>query len=137
MKRSKHFLLLAGMLLAMVAASGQPGGNGPQMTPEERAAKQTSRMIGEFELNAEQSTKVEEINLRYAKAHAEARDQAAGDMEAMHSSMMKLNTKLDEEFKGILSEVQFSRYEEFQTEQRKGMQGGPQGGGQGGGNPRP
>lgn len=133
MKLIQNALLLTSLMLVFFAASAQPGGRGPQMTPEERAARQTARMIGELDLNAEQSAKVEEINLRYALAQSKLREQSAGDWEAMRSSMMQLNTQKEEEFKAFLTEAQFVRYQEIQAEQRQRMQGA----GQGGGRPRP
>lgn len=114
------------MLLFTAVAVAQPGGGrGERMTPEERAAKQTSRMVGELELNAEQAAQVEELNLNTAVKMTELREENRGNREAMRESMKSIREESQAALKEILSPEQFAKHQEMvaKQEERRGGRG--------------
>lgn len=106
-------------------------GQGPQGTPEERATAMTGRMNEVLTLTAEQTPKIQAINLKRIQEQAAIREKAAGDREAMMTQMRALNEKYSAEFKTVLTAEQYTKYEANMAQFRGGRGGqGGQGGGQ-------
>ena len=131
----KKLFVLCIMFLATVtfatAQQGQGQGQRQQMTPEERAKAQTERLEKLLTLKADQKTKVQAIELEYAKESSKIRQDNQGNREAMREAMQKLNTKRDAKYKEVLTADQFKKYQEdIEQRQRERGQGG------GGGGPR-
>ena len=121
MKSSIGFIAI--FVISLMTLAAQPGpGQGPRMTPEERAARQTSRMIGELNLDETQALAVEAINQKYAEKQSAFMQEHRGDREAMRSGMQELIAQKDEELKAILTGEQYARHQEMQAEQRERMQ---------------
>ena len=133
MNKLRISLAAAFVMLVSVMVAQPGGGRGQQMSPEDRAAKQTSSMVGELDLDADQAAKVEEINLRYGKEQQTFREENRGNRETMMAGMKALMEKKDAELKAILTPEQYAKHEKMQAEQRAKMQEGGQGGGRQGG----
>ncbi|MCB0641621.1 MAG: hypothetical protein KDC44_08275 [Phaeodactylibacter sp.] len=115
-------LVFALFLLAGFKAEAQPpkGGGGP----EEMAAKETQVMTTKLSLDDRQASKVEAINLAYAKKMHEAHEANAGNREAMHEVRTAIDKEKAAELKAVLSPEQYKSYEEMKAEQprRKGKE---------------
>ena len=109
---------------------------GPMGTPQERAENLTKRMNEVLTLTADQSTKIQEINVKRFTEQQAMREkmQAGGDREAMMTQMRALTEKYNAEYKGVLTAEQYTKYEANLDQFRggRGGQGGnrPQGQGQ-------
>ncbi|HSC52160.1 MAG TPA: hypothetical protein VLC98_00960 [Phnomibacter sp.] len=101
--------------MAPAQAQGQQKKWGP---PEDRAAKITSWMKTNLQLNPSQEAKVKEINLRYAKKAQEVVDGAGNKMEK-GKKIRELEKEKEAEFKSILTAEQFSTYETKKNELKK------------------
>ena len=110
---------------------------GPMCTPQERAENLTKRMNEVLTLTADQSTKIQEINVRRFTEQQALREkmQPGGDREAMMTQMRELTQKYNTEYKAVLTPEQYTKYEANMDQFRggRGGQGGnrPQGQGQG------
>ena len=103
---------------------GGPGGG--RRTPEERAKMQTEQMVKDLGLNAEQTTKVDSINLVYAKQGGGMRgggQQGGGDVsrEEMMKQYQKTQDERNAAYKAVLTEKQYADFIKAQEEQRKRM----------------
>lgn len=109
---------------------------GPAGTPQERAEALTNKMNEVLTLTADQSTKIQEINVKRFTEQQAMREkmQAGGDREAMMTQMRALTTKYSADYKTILTPEQYTKYE-ANLDQFRGGRGGQ--GGQGGGGNRP
>ena len=100
-------------IVAGTAFAQQFGG-----TPEEMAQRTTDRMKTELNLNADQVTKVQEINLSIAKERTKMMENAAGDFESMRGEMEKLNAKTLAEYEKVLTKEQLTEYNKLQEQRR-------------------
>ncbi len=80
----------------------------PKKTPEQRAADRTEKMATELDLSSDQKARVQEINLRYAQAAADAKAQSTSK-DALRKRGKELKEKRDEELKGVLTPEQFTK----------------------------
>ena len=107
-------LLTAGYFINL---SAQPGG-GWNADPEQRATQQTATMTEKLALSEAQSTKVKEINLKYANKMKEAREKAAGDRDAMRTTMGAIRQEQDAELQTALTEDQWKQWTAYRDEMR-------------------
>ncbi|MGQ7854381.1 hypothetical protein ACUN24_09040 [Pedobacter sp. WC2501] len=82
-------------------------------TPEERAKFQTEIMRTKLNLNAEQQSKIEVINLNYAKK-LEPIIKSSDRKITRFKKAMSLQKAKDEELKKVFTAVQYQQYEKFQ-----------------------
>jgi periplasmic protein CpxP/Spy len=118
-------LLLTALLLTVVFVNAQPGGQ--QSTPEERAKRQTEQLTTALSLDKAQVTKVEAINLKYAKQQSELFQSmgAGGDREAMRTKMTAMRAEQTKEIKALLTKEQIEKYDKYLAEQQaRRAQGG-------------
>lgn len=109
MKNLLMNLALFGALLFPPALMAQDTETGdPKKTPEQRAADRTEKMATELDLSSDQKARVQEINLRYAQAAADAKAQSTSK-DAMRKRGKELKEKRDEELKGVLTPDQFAK----------------------------
>ncbi|GEO07399.1 hypothetical protein AAE02nite_50630 [Adhaeribacter aerolatus] len=104
---------------------------GPMGTPQERAEALTKKMNEVLTLTADQSTKIQDINVRRFTEQQSMREkmQAGGDREAMMTQMRALTQKYEAEYKGALTADQYTKYEANRDQFRGGRGGqGSQGG---------
>ena len=89
-------------------------------TPEERAAKLTGWMKTNLQLNTDQATQVQAINLKYANKTQELQTQSKSRKQKMQT--LKDNDKAkDTELKNVLTPDQYNSYQAKKDEIRKQM----------------
>lgn len=115
-------VLLMLLLNINIFAQQGSGGRRGNMDPKEMAERQTSQMNETLTLTADQLPKVEALNLKYVDKFVAARDEAAGDRDAMRSTMMAINKEKDVELKKILTADQWTKLEAWRKEARENGQ---------------
>ena len=89
-------------------------------TPEERATKLTEWMKTNLQLNGDQVTQVQTINLKYANKNQELQTQSLSRKQKMQ--ILKDNDKAkDAELKKVLTADQYNNYQAKKEEIRKQM----------------
>jgi periplasmic protein CpxP/Spy len=123
------YLILTGLFLVTLVTNAQP----QRLSAEERAKRTTDMMKEKLALTDVQLTKVDSINLKYAKDLDEVmkKEREAGNgFDGIRQKREESETKKREEFKSILTADQLTKYDEMLAEQRRNRPGG------GGGGPR-
>lgn len=124
MKKIGIFVLM--MVFAAFIAEAQPGGQG--RSPEEMATRQTEQMGEYVKMDKALTTKVQDLNLKYAKKSQELRsggnfmDMSDSQREKMRAQMTAQQEEKDQEMKKILSADQWKQYEKYREEARQRMQ---------------
>lgn len=112
------------LLLTAAALQAQPGGGPGRMSPEQRAEQQTTNMTEQLSLSEAQSTKVGEINLKYAQKMKALRTSADGDRDAMRAAMGTIRQEQDAELQTVLTQDQWKKWDAYRQEQRANWGGG-------------
>ena len=112
--------LLAAFALTIGAATAQtttPGDAGAmqgrgrmQGNPDEMAKRQAERMTQELGLNADQTTKVQQILLARGQEMQAMRGQGGGNRDQMREQMQANRTKYDAQFKEVFTADQYTKY---------------------------
>lgn len=126
MKKISIFSILALVLFAVQGYAQQgPGPRGGRfnMEPKEMAAQQTEQMKKQLNLTDEQLPKIEALNLKYAEKMKAARDEAAGDRDAMRNTMRSMFNEKDTELQKILTEDQWATLQKVRQERRQNGRG--------------
>lgn len=135
MKKSL-FPLLAAFALTIGTAAAQTttpadagamqGRGRMQGNPDEMAKRQAERMTQELGLNADQTTKVQQILLARGQEMQAMRGQArdAGNRDQMREKMQTGRAKYDAQFKEVLTADQYTKYTTMQAD-RMNRGGGP------------
>lgn len=118
MKPAIKHLALATALLVTTSASAQGGHQEGKKSPEEHAEHLTARMTETLGLSPEQTGRVKEINLRYAQALTDVRNEAV-DPEVKRKRAKDLKERRDTELGGVLTTGQ---YERMKTERARAHQ---------------
>lgn len=109
--------LLTGLLFAFTMICAQKK---TSSTPEERATKLTEWMKTNLQLNDDQATQVQNINLKYANKTQGLQSQSMSRKEKMQT--LKDNDKAkDAELKNVLTADQYTSYQAKKDEIRKQM----------------
>ena len=115
------FLALATFILPLTSYSQDGGkrfrGHFKNTTPEERADFQTNKMKTLLNLSDEQTAKVREINLKYAKENQKVFDQSVY-RDQKRKKLSELYEQKQKELKTVLTEEQ---YEKLQSEKKEMM----------------
>lgn len=86
-------------------------------TAEEMAQRETDQMKAEMNLTADQLTKVEAINLKYAEKMSEIFAQGpGGDFAEIQKKMEENQTQKRNELEKVLDADQLKKYDEIQAE---------------------
>jgi len=93
--------------------------NGQMPTAETRASKMTEWMKTNLSLTADQLSKVQELNMKYAVKMDSLRNSSL-EKQDKHAAMKSGNETKDSELKGILTSEQYATYQEKKKEM-KGM----------------
>ena len=124
MKRLTHIvicLVLATFILPLNSYSQDQGkrlrGHFKNTTPEERADFQTSRMKTLLNLSDEQTAKVGEINLKYAKENQDVFDSDV-TREEKKNKMREIYEQRQNELKTVLSKEQYEKYQSEKKEMK-------------------
>ncbi len=105
------------LLLVAASVSGVFAQDSTQnKTPEERATLQTEWMKENLQLNDEQLSVVEELNLEYAEKMEEVRS-VQGNMQKLKKAR-SISDEKDAKLEEIFSEEQFSKYQDMKKELR-------------------
>ncbi len=112
----KVSLFSALFMLVALSSYGQRGRGGDFPSPEERAKQQTAQMAENLKLTDEQEKEVGNINLAYAKKMMEAREEAAGDRDAMRTKMGVMMKEKNGAIKEVLTEEQLKTLEEMRSQ---------------------
>ena len=109
--------LLTGLLFTFTMICAQKKASS---TPEERATKLTEWMKTNLQLNDDQATQVQNINLKYANKTQGLQSQSMSRKEKMQT--LKDNDKAkDAELKNVLTADQYTSYQVKKDEIRKQM----------------
>lgn len=117
------YLVVTGLFMLTLVIHAQP----QRLSPEERAKRTTDMMKERLSLSAAQLTKVDSLNVAYAKALDQVMEkerEAGNGFEGMRQKMEENETKKREEFKAILTAEQLAKYDEIIAERRRNRQGG-------------
>ena len=93
-----------------------------RLSVEDQAKNQTERLEKLLNLNASQKTKIQALNLDFAKKSSEARTALREDREAMRAKMLEIDKERDKKYKEIFTAEQFKKYTEDKAEREKQMQ---------------
>jgi Spy/CpxP family protein refolding chaperone len=143
-------LLLAVPMLAARAPGAQyqgggygggqgEGGRRGQMSPDDRL----KRMTKEFNLTADQQSKIKPILMDEQKKMEDLRDDSGGDRQTMRGKMMQIRQDTNDQVRALLDDKQKEKFDKQEQERQDQMQnrrgggpGGP-GGNNSGNNPPP
>ena len=129
----KHTLLM-GLLGVFLMACGQDQGRGfggrGNFDPQEMIDRQVNMMQENLDLTEEQLVKVKEILTENSDKMMGLRDEYGDDREGMRSAMREINESRDTKLKEVLTEEQWTKYEEVREKMRGRRGGGPRGGGE-------
>ncbi|OGX90091.1 hypothetical protein [Hymenobacter coccineus] len=121
------FPLLAAFALTAGAANAQttPQNGGGRPSPEQMAARQSERITKQLGLNADQTTKVQQIMAARDQEMQGMRGQMQGGTATrgqMRDQMVAGRAKYDDQFKAVLTPDQYTKYTAMQADR---MQRGP------------
>ncbi|MBM4265892.1 MAG: hypothetical protein FJ144_04660 [Deltaproteobacteria bacterium] len=112
-------LSIAAALLLGTPAQSQDMEQMAKIPPPVRAKAQTAFLEKKLQLNPEQKSKVEAINLKYAEKMQPVLDGSAGGMFARMREGKKLEGEKDAELRGVLNPQQFQTYEASKDEMKQ------------------
>lgn len=110
--------LIALQLTAGAVAAGGQVDHLKDTTPEQRAKLQTELMTSRLDLRADQTPKVADLNLKYAKKMEPVIKGSAGPFMRMRQ-MKEITQDKEAELKQILSPAQFEKYLASKDEMRE------------------
>ena len=107
-------LLLIVLHLSLLSYSQQY----KRKTPEEKARKYTTEMATEIELSKEQEEKVYLINLNVSKQF-DSLYASKPEQDVLRKNTIEILKRRDAEFRNILSNEQYLRFDDIQREKRE------------------
>ena len=136
--------LVAGTPAAAYQGGGYGGGQGGggrrgPMSPDE----QLKRMTKDFDLTADQQSRIKPILVDQQKKMEDLRNDSSGDRQAMREKMMQIRQDTNDQVRALLDDKQKEKFDKQQQEREDRMQnrrgGGPGGPGadNSGGTPPP
>lgn len=108
-------ILTVGATFYSLAQDGAMGGG----TTEEKATAATERQKEKLGLDADQETKMYDINLKYIKEMEQI--QAGGRSKSTMMKLRSMSGKMDKEVKEILTKDQYKEYKEMKDQRREEM----------------
>ncbi|HVB02868.1 MAG TPA: hypothetical protein VNE41_04030 [Chitinophagaceae bacterium] len=124
----KYFLILGAMITGVIGLHAQ--GNFMQMTPQERADNMTTRMQKQITgLTGDQVSQLKTINLDFSQKMDSMFQASSGDRSAMRGNFRILNSSRDSTLKTVLTNDQFTQWQDYQTKMRARMRNRGGGGG--------
>ena len=113
MKQTLRWFTLTTLLLISVGVSAQE--RLKNTTPEERANKLTEWMKQNLQLNDNQVSQIQAINLKYAQQNEHMKDATKSKDDKM-KAMKETEQARDAELKGILTAEQFKKWQAKKSE---------------------
>lgn len=123
----KRIFVVGFMLMFAFVVAAQERGRG--MSEEDRA-KRYEQLKTDLGLNDQQVDSLKAIDTAFFTKMREQREKSGGDRDAMRADMQKMNEERNERVKAILSEEQYKKYVEAESQRRQrgpGGSGGPGG----------
>jgi periplasmic protein CpxP/Spy len=114
--------MATGTIRAQSADSTQVNTREPK-SAEERAQALTKRMEKTLALSADQTSKVEAINLEKSRKIDALRGKYTNDRRQGFQEMRTIRQEWDNELKAVLSADQFTKYQQLQAERRQKFHG--------------
>lgn len=156
MNSKRKYLWILTLLLAVpLVATGAPaapyqgggygggqggGGRRGPMSPDD----QLKRMTKDFDLTAEQQTKIKPILVDAQKKMEDARNDSSGDRQGVRQKMMQIRQDTNDQVRALLDDKQKEKFDKQEQERqdrpqnrRGGGPGGPGGDNSGGNAPTP
>ena len=118
MKKTIRYAMALAILLSITVTTmhaQMPGMGRGNATPEERSKRQTEKMKEDLKLTPAQESKVEAINLKYAKKMEDVRK--ISDTAVQRKTVMGLAKQKEAELKPILTADQLKSYQKMVEEQ--------------------
>jgi Spy/CpxP family protein refolding chaperone len=129
-------MMAAGVAAAQYQGGGYGGGQGGggrrgPMSPDD----QLKRMTKEFNLTANQQTKIKPILVDEQKKMEDVRNDSSVDRQTMRGKMMQIRQDSNDQVRALLDDKQKEKFDKQEQERMQNRRGGP--GGPGGDNPSP
>ncbi|HSZ18493.1 MAG TPA: hypothetical protein VK770_01805 [Candidatus Acidoferrum sp.] len=129
-------MMAAGVAAAQYQGGGYGGGQGGggrrgPMSPDD----QLKRMTKEFNLTANQQTKIKLILVDEQKKMEDVRNDSSVDRQTMRGKMMQIRQDSNDQVRALLDDKQKEKFDKQEQERMQNRRGGP--GGPGGDNPSP
>lgn len=102
---------MIGLALALFTIGAAHAQAKQQRTPDDRAKRQTERMTEELGLNADQATRVEAINAKYAEKGQAMRIEHKEKMADMKGKGAELHDARMADMKAVLTTEQYAKWE--------------------------
>jgi len=123
----KKYLLVFALLVSTFLSFAQ---DGPKRTPEERAAQFVKMLNKELTLTADQSSKIQALQLETIKKTDEIRAKGMdGDRKVMRQEIKTVNDAADMSIKALLTEDQKTKFIDWQEKRKEEMKSRQGGGG--------
>ena len=120
----KVFVLSILFVAAMSFAKAQQGGGFQNMTAEQIAERQDTRLAEVCTgLTADQKTKLKAVNLELAKEQVKLREANQGNMEGMREAFQKFEATRETKYKEIMTAAQLKQYTDDRA--NRPQRGGP------------
>lgn len=117
----KTVILALAMLVGGTAVAQQQQ-KSAQRTAEERATASAQRMATRFGLDEAQRTKIYNINLGIAQQNDVIRNNKSLTDEQRTTQLQETHSSLSAQYKGVLTNDQYIKYEAWDKERREKMQ---------------
>lgn len=111
--------ILIGTALALLTLGAAQAQNKDRGTPEERAKVHTERMVKNLGLDADQTAKVEAINLKYAQKGDDFKAERKADSEGMKGKGQTMWNERMAELKAVLTPEQYQKLEAAQEKMKE------------------
>ncbi len=97
-------------------------GMGHDLSPEERAGVQTTKMVDHLGLNEKQATELRQVNLEFAKKREAMLQEHQSERQENHKAMHKLRAEQEKAIEKILTPEQLKQWQEIKPapEHRRG-----------------
>jgi len=116
----KFFVMSILLIAAMSFAKAQQGGGFQNMTAEQIAERQDTRLTELLTgLTTDQKAKLKVVNLELAKEQVKIRQDNQNNREAMREAIQKLETKREAKYKEILTADQLKKYTDDRAQRQQ------------------
>ena len=123
----KKFFLVFALLVSTFLSFAQ---DGPKKSAEERATQFVKVLNKELSLNANQSSKIQALQLETIKKTDEIRAKGMdGDRKVMRQEIKTINDAADMSIKALLTDDQKTKFVDWQEKRKEEMKSRPGGGG--------
>ncbi|MFV8225020.1 hypothetical protein [Christiangramia aquimixticola] len=126
----KNLIVMMLMFFSLFGFSQEPAQKPTDLSKEETASLQAKRLAMQLDLTQEQELKLKELYLKrieerkeLMEERREARKEMMEERKEQRQEMMEMNKQQKEELRSILSEEQYTQWEQLQDKRRNGRKG--------------